>query len=100
MAQKNRSEEVGDLFVSETSVTVKLLPSRKSGTRTIRWFAGGTVKNVNSAARDIRALVGKIKGKKLVVKGLTVMTDKGVTHDIVKSGLVDAVEQAGFTVIR
>ena len=39
MIDSNSQEEVGDLFVTETALTLKLMPSRKSGTVTIRWFA-------------------------------------------------------------
>src|SRR5438105_1441718 len=40
MPEKSKQEyEVGDLFVTETALTLKLMPSRKSGTVPIRWFA-------------------------------------------------------------
>ena len=93
-------EEVGDLFVTETAVTVKLMPSKKSGTRPIRWFAGGRVINVRSAARDIAYLVGKLQGRSRVVRGLTVMTDLGLTADLDKTGLPQAIQKAGFSVLR
>ena len=97
---KKVSEEVGDLFITETAITVKLLPSRKSGSRPIRWFEGGTVTNVRNAARDIAFLIGKVKGKTRVVRNLTVMTDRGRGADLGKMGLVAAVEKAGFSVIQ
>ena len=48
MSDKNTQEEVGDLFVTETSLTLKLLPSRKSHTVAIRWFAEGRLVNNDS----------------------------------------------------
>lgn len=100
MPGKARVEEVGDLFVTERAVTVKLMPSKKSGSRMIRWFSGGQVTNVRVAAKDIAYLVGKLQGRSRVVRGLTVMTDQGVAMDLDKTGLSAAVERAGFSVIR
>jgi hypothetical protein len=101
MPEKNKKmEEVGDLFVSESSVTVKLLPSKKQSSRTIRWFANGEVTNVKLAAKDIATLIGKLQGRGRVVKRLTVMTDRGTAHDLTKTGLHEAVERAGFDVIK
>ena len=100
MPGKRVVEEVGDLFVTETMVTVKLLPSKKSGSRPIRWFSGGRVVNVHSAAKDIAYLVGRLRGRSRVVKGLTVMTDGGLSVDLDKTGLPEAVEKAGFFVLR
>ena len=100
MPGKKVVEEVGDLFVTETMVTVKLLPSKKSGSRLIRWFSGGRVVNVRSAAKDIAYLVGRLRGRSRVVKGLTVMTDGGLSVDLDKTGLPEAVEKAGFLVLR
>ena len=63
MLDKSGQEyEVGDLFVTETALTLKLMPSRKSGTVSIRWFAKDGVTNVRRAAKDIQVLVGKIQG--------------------------------------
>ena len=100
MPGKYKTEEVGDLFVTETAVTVKLLPSKKSGTRAIRWFSKGCVTNVRSAAKDIAFLVGRLQGRSRVVRGLTVMTDRGVSADIETTGLVEAIAKAGFEVLR
>ncbi len=93
-------EEVGDLFVTDTMVTLKLLPSKKSGSRPIRWFSGGSVTNVHSAARDIACLVGKLQGRSRIVRGLTVMTDGGRDADLDRTGLPEAVARAGFLVLR
>ncbi len=93
---KRAVEEVGDLFVTGTSLMVKLLPSRKEGSKPIRWFANGSVTDARVAAKDIAALVGRIRRKSSVVRGLTVMTDRGLRFDLKKSGLADAVEKAGF----
>ncbi len=91
--------EVGDLFVTESSLTLKLLPSRKSGTMTIRWFSNGCVTNVKGAAKDIQVLVGKLKGKKRQVRALNVTTAQGRDTDLVKTRLNEAVSKAGFEVI-
>ncbi len=100
MSSDARSEEVGDLFVTDTELTLKLLPSRKRGTRRIRWFAGGCVKDMRGAARDIAALVGSLQGRGLVVRRLTVMTPGGRDGtDLRKSRLREAVEKAGYAVI-
>lgn len=99
-AKTVKSEEVGDLFVTETLLTVKLLPSKKEGTLQIRWFANGNVTNVRTAAKDIAALIGRVGGRRLTVRGLTLMTEMGVTHDTVKCGLAEAVKKAGFEVLR
>jgi len=100
-SQKSGQEfEVGDLFVTETAITLKLMPSRKSGTAPIRWFAkNGGVTNVRRAAKDIQHLVGKIQGSKLAVRGLVVTTDQGRDTDLVRTRLHEAVEKAGFVVI-
>lgn len=101
MSEKSKQEyEVGDLFVTETALTLKLMPSRKSGTVPIRWFAkDGGVTNVRRAAKDIQFLVGKIQGSKLAVRGLVVTTDQGRDTDLVRTRLSEAVEKAGFEVI-
>jgi hypothetical protein len=99
MIDRNSQEEVGDLFVTETSLTLKLLPSRKSGTVTIRWFAKEGVTNVRAAAKDISTLVGKLRGRGRVVRNLTVTTDKGLDTDLGKTRLREAVKKAGFLVI-
>ncbi|MFI5348559.1 MAG: hypothetical protein ACHQ2Z_03360 [Elusimicrobiota bacterium] len=99
--EKSQQEfEVGDLFVTETALTLKLMPSRKTGTVPIRWFAkDGGVINVRRAAKDIQVLVGKIQGRKLVVRGLVVTTDLGRDTDLVRTRLSEAVNKAGFEVI-
>ncbi len=101
MPQKSQQEyEVGDLFVTETALTLKLMPSRKTGTVAIRWFAkDGGVINVRAAAKDIQFLVGKIQGHNLAVRGLVVTTDQGRDTDLVGSRLSEAVEKAGFELI-
>jgi ribosomal protein L21E len=101
MPEKAQQEyEVGDLFVTETALTLKLLPSRKTGTVSIRWFAkNGGVINVRAAAKDIQVLVGKIQGRKLMVRGLVVTTDQGRDTDLVRTRLSEAVTKAGFKVI-
>jgi hypothetical protein len=91
--------EVGDLFVTESSLTLKLLPSRKSGTVPIRWFSNGCVTNVKVAAKDIQVLVGKLRGKKRQVRALNVTTVQGRDTDLVKTRLNEAVSKAGFEVI-
>ena len=98
MIDRNSQEEVGDLFVTETSLTLKLLPSRKSGTVSIRWFDKDGVTNVRAAAKDIQTLVGKLRGR-LVVRNLTVTTDRGLDTDLGKTRLAEAVKKAGFLVI-
>lgn len=101
MSEKSNQEyEVGDLFVTETALTLKLMPSRKSGTVPIRWFAKeGGVTNVRRAAKDIQFLVGKIQGRRLAVRGLVVTTDQGRDTDLIRTRLHEAVEKAGFEVI-
>jgi hypothetical protein len=96
---KFQQYEVGDLFVTETAITVKLLPSKKSGTRTIAWFEDGRVTNAKTAVKDLKFLVGKLQGAKRVVRGLTVMTDRGAAYDLKKTGLAKVVEQAGLEVL-
>lgn len=92
-------EEVGDLFVTETAITVKLLPSKKSASHPIRWFVEGRVTNARTAAKDIKYVIGKLSGQKRVVRGLTVMTDRGAQYDLADTGLHEAVEAAGLSVI-
>jgi hypothetical protein len=101
MPEKTQQEyEVGDLFVTETALTLKLMPSRKSGTVPIRWFAKrGGVTNVRRAAKDIQFLVGKIQGNSLAVRGLVVTTDQGRDTDLVSTRLSEAVNKAGFEII-
>lgn len=100
MPDKTKTEmEVGDLFVTESSLTLKLLPSRKSGTVPIRWFSNGCVTNVKVAAKDIQILVGKLRGKKRQVRALNVTTVQGRDTDLVKTRLNEAVSKAGFEVI-
>jgi len=92
-------EEVGDLFVTESAITVKLLPSKKSGTQSISWFSDGRVTNAKTATKDLKVLIGKLQGAKRVVRGLTVMTDRGAAYDLSKTGLAKVVEAAGLAVI-
>ena len=101
MPEKPKQEyEVGDLFVTETALTLKLMPSRKSGTVPIRWFArDGGVTNVRRAAKDIQVLVGKLQGPRLAVRGLVVTTDLGRDTDLVRTRLSEAVNKAGFELI-
>ena len=98
--KKRDNEEIGDLFVTGTSLMVKLLPSRKVGSKSIDWFSNGTVTNVRVAARDISALIGKVGRKATVVRGLTVMTDRGLRFDLGKSRLHEAVSEAGFEMLN
>lgn len=98
--KKTDNEEVGDLFVTETSLMVKLLPSRTVGAKPIRWFADGSVTNVRAASRDIALLIGKVRRKTSVVRGLTVMTNRGLRFDLSKSGLGEAVKKAGFEMLN
>ena len=101
MAEKRKLEQVGDLFVTDTHVIVKLMPSKKQGSRPIHWFAQGNVTNVRSAAKDIAGLVEKLQGRNSVVKGLTVMTSQGTRgEELKKTKLPEAVEKAGFDVIQ
>jgi hypothetical protein len=100
MRSKKKTEEVGDLFVTESMVTVKLLPSKKSGSRPIRWFSRGCVTNVRSAAKDIAYLIGKLQGRSRIVRSLTVMTDRGAGYDLAKTRLAEAIQKAGFSVLK
>lgn len=96
-----KSEEVGDLFVTESAVTIKLLPSKKQGSHPIRWFSKGQVTNIRLAAKDIAYLVGKLQGRSRTVRGLTVNTDHANGKvQIEKTKLPRAIEQAGFEVLR
>ena len=99
MPEKSKMVEVGDLFVTETAITVKLLPSKKSGSRPIRWFEDGRVTNARNAAKDLKYLVGKLQGAKRVVRGLTVMTDRGASYDLTETGLHEVLELAGLEVL-
>ncbi len=90
-------EEVGDLFVTESLVTVKLMPSKKSVSKTIGWFSDGIVTDHRAAAQDIARLVARVKGKRRIVRGLTVMTDRGANQDLHETGLPRAILKAGFT---
>src|ERR1700733_15014210 len=97
---RRNEEEVGDLFVTENLMMLKLLPSNKSASQPIEWFSEGKVTNHRSAAKDIATLVERLRGKSRVVRGLTLMTDKGISFDAAKSGLDKAVEKAGFMLIN
>ena len=96
---RTMSEEVGDLFVTETTLTVKLLPSKKSASRNIRWFAGGCVTDLRLAAKEISCLVGRVQGRGRVVRALTLATDRGVSCDVEATRLPRAVQRAGFRVL-
>ena len=93
-------EEVGDLFVTERELLLKLLPSNKTATKRIRWFLNGAVTDHQEAVEDIAGLVARIKGKTRIVRGLTLMTHHGPAFDLAGSGLSRAVERAGFSVLR
>ena len=93
---KTIQEEVGDLFVTESLLTVKLMPSKRSATKPIAWFIDGVVTNHRAAVKDIANLVGRLQGKSRVVRGLTLMTDRGVNQNLNKTGLHDVVSKAGF----
>jgi len=95
-----KTEEIGDLFVTEEALLLKLMPSKKSARHPIRWFAGGGVSNVRHAAKDIAYLVGKLQGRTRVVRHLTVMTTQGAHTDLDKTGLFHAVTRAGFSVLK
>ena len=90
-------EEVGDLFVTDSRLTIKLLPSKKSASKTIRWFENGQVVDHSTAAKDIAAVVERLVGKNRVVRGLTIMTEKGTRQDLGRTGLLRVVSKAGFT---
>ena len=94
---RTKQEEVGDLFVTENSMTVKLMPSRKVASRPIHWFQDGAVTDQRKAAKEIAQLVGRLQGKSRIVRGLTLGTDKGVDCDLSDTGLKEAVAKAGFT---
>lgn len=93
-------QEVGDLFVTEEQILLKLLPSNKSATKRIEWFSQGIVTDHDSAAEDIAGLVVKLTGRSRVVRGLTLMTDRGTDFDTAKSGLHKAVEKAGYDILN
>lgn len=95
-----KHEEVGDLFVTDRLMTVKLLPSKRSASKSIRWFEGGEVIDHQCAAKDIASIVNRISGKSRVVRGLTLMTDRGCSQDLSETGLHEAVKKAGFTPIN
>ena len=96
MKARRLQEEVGDLFVTDRLMTIKLMPSKKSASKAIGWFQSGSVTNHRRAAREIAALVERLRGKSRVVRGLTLMTDKGVDTDLTETGLIEAVSRAGF----
>ena len=97
---RRNEEEVGDLFVTENLMMLKLLPSNKSASQSIEWFSKGMVTNRQTAAKDINTLVERVRGKSRIVRGLTLMTDKGISFNIAKSGLDKVVEKAGFRLIN
>ena len=99
MPDNSQEFEVGDLFVTETAITLKLMPSRKSGTVQIRWFDKDGVTNVRQAAKDIQVLIGKVQGKKRAVRGLVVTTDRGRDTDLVGTRLSEVVKKAGFELL-
>ncbi len=93
----SKQEEVGDLFVTENSMTVKLLPSKKTASRSIRWFVDGTVTDHHKASKEIFAMVSRLQGKRRVVRGLTLTTDRGLEEDLMETGLLEVVSKAGYT---
>jgi len=97
---KRREEEVGDLFVTEGRILLKLLPSKKSAARPIRWFSKGLVTDHRGAVQDISRLVDRLRRPSSVVRGLTLMTDRGLGFDLEKSGLARAVQRAGFRLLN
>lgn len=92
-----KQEEVGDMFVTDNLLTIKLLPSCKSASKPIRWFVGGQVIDHQSAAKDIASVVERLQGKSRVVRRLTLMTDRGTHSDMDATGLPRAVKRAGLT---
>ncbi|MFH1723221.1 MAG: hypothetical protein ABII00_01230 [Elusimicrobiota bacterium] len=97
---KTKQEEVGDLFVTQSILTIKLMPSRKSASKPIHWFVNGVVADHRTASKDISSLVGRVQGKSRIVRGLTLMTDRGTEEDIHQTGLPQVVTRAGFTCIN
>lgn len=95
-----KQQEVGDLFVTDSIMTVKLLPSRKSASKPIRWFQDGAVTDPRAATRDIAALIGRLQGRQRVVRGLTLMTERGTEIDLEGTGLAKVVARAGFEVLN
>ena len=90
-------EEVGDLFVTDSLLTIKLLPSKKSASKPIDWFENGEVVDHATAAKDIAAVVERLQGKNRVVRGLTIMTEKGTQQELDRTGLLKVISKAGFT---
>jgi len=86
----------GTFYERINLLTIKLLPSRKSASRSIRWFASGQVIDHQSAARDIAAVVDRLQGRSRVVRGLTLTTDQGTQADLGSTGLHRAVKRAGL----
>ena len=77
---KDVQEEVGDLFVTETAITVKLLPSKKSGSRSIRWFEGGE----GAAVKEVDVTLPPELPHRLVPGGRTLgqlLAAGGVVHE-------------------
>src|SRR5205807_2695399 len=68
---RRREQEVGDLFVTQELIVLKLLPSNRSASRRIRWFANGAVTDHAAAAQDIATLVERLIGRSHVIRGLT-----------------------------
>ena len=93
-------EEVGDLFITEEHILLKLLPSNKSASKRISWFSEGFVTNHTTAAQDIATLVERVRGRSRVVRGLTLMTHHGMHFNLRKSGLEKAVMKAGFRILN
>lgn len=95
-----QQEEVGDLFVTEGQLLLKILPSNKSAAKRIRWFSSGLVTDHGAAAQDIAALVARVQGRSKVVRGLTLMTTLGMRLNLDKSGLRKAVSKAGYRILN
>lgn len=98
--RKPEEEEVGDLFVTEELLCLKLLPSDKRASKRIKWFVGGAVTDPAAAIEDISRLVDRTRGRSRVVRGLTLMTNHGKDFDTAKSGLARAVAKAGFRILN
>jgi hypothetical protein len=96
LVPRPKQEEVGNLFVTENSMTVKLMPSKKVASKAIHWFHDGAVTDRRKAAREIQQFIGRLQGKSRVVRGLTLGTDKGVDCDLMETGLIEVVSKAGF----
>ena len=94
---KSKEEhQVGDLFVTKDQILLKLLPSKKTASKPIQWFEDGVVTDHHTAVKDISGLVEQLKRRSDVIRGLTLMTDRGLDFDVKKSGLTKVVQKAGY----